>query len=64
MFGPDLPWQAAAVLTLGVLLIAAGVIAFLVGLWREDKQHRRALRRHDMSVGRDAFRDVKGVHRP
>lgn len=57
LFAPDMPWQAAAVLWLGTLLIAGGVIAFIVGLVQDEKARKRQLRQADYAVGRDVYRE-------
>lgn len=59
----DMPWATAAVMWLGLALIFGGVIAFLASLWHEQKAYQRSLRRFDARVGRDVYRDTKGVTR-
>jgi hypothetical protein len=60
----ELPWQAACVFYLGFVLIACGVIGFIAGLIHEAKRHRRELRRAHWAVGRDVYRDIKGLTKP
>ncbi|HXI41613.1 MAG TPA: hypothetical protein VNH83_16645 [Bryobacteraceae bacterium] len=57
----EMPWPTASVFLLGALLIAGGVIAFIAGLVHEEKKRRRELRRFDARVGRDVYRDVRGL---
>jgi len=59
----DMPWQAASVFYLGACLIAAGVIAFLAGLIHDERKRRRDIRRFDARVGRDCYRDIRGIQR-
>lgn len=56
-------WAEIGVFALGFLLIAAGSIAFIVGLLRDQRDAKRILRSPDASVGRDCFRDRPGVSR-
>lgn len=57
----EMPWPTASVFLLGVLLIAGGVIAFIAGLFHEEKKRRRELRKANWAVGRDCYRDIRGL---
>jgi hypothetical protein len=53
-----MPWAASLVLTIGGLLILGGLIAFIAGLRHDWKSKQRALRKPDLSVGRDVYREM------
>lgn len=55
---PDMPWHTAAALLLAVCLIAGGTIAFIIGLYRDEKRRQRELPPFDATVGRDVYREM------
>ena len=59
----DMSWGQASAFYVGLLLIAVGLTAFIIGLIREEKRRKRDLRQFDARVGRDVYRFIKGVHR-
>jgi hypothetical protein len=50
-------WQVIGLLALGLVIVLCGVIS----AGYEIKQHRRSLRKFDARVGRDCYRDIRGV---
>lgn len=59
----DLPWNEALIRTIGGILIAGGVVAFLVDMVRSEKKRKRSPGDFDARVGRDVYCDIKGIHR-
>jgi hypothetical protein len=59
----EMSWSEISVFTLGGLLILGGVIAFIAGQRHEWKAKQRALPQPNHAVGRDCYRDTKGVTR-
>jgi hypothetical protein len=59
-----LPWSQASALLIAVLLIAGGAIGLIAGLVRDERRRQREeLARPDYSVGRDVYRDRRGITR-
>jgi hypothetical protein len=58
-----LPWSEASALLIAVLLIAGGAIGLIAGLVRDERRRQRELRVPDYSVGRDVYRDRRGITR-
>jgi hypothetical protein len=58
---PDMPWSHAAALLLAACLVGGGTIAVIVSLYRDEQ--RRKLGHFDARVGRDCWKDIKGLTR-
>jgi hypothetical protein len=59
----EMGWSEIGVFVLGGALIVGGVIAFIASLRHDWKAKQRTLRTPHHAVGRDCYRDTKGVTR-